>query len=192
MMLRPLGLAWFGVPCSTFVWMAFGHTGRSHRFPEGNNDRIDVSCANRIIKRVLVICAILTLRAVWFVIEQPHSSVLFLMKCWKEFEESKPKVRGFACQRHFLWMGALGHVLPKPTVLHGCFPGFGKMKTKRPSSKMVKHNRAKVGTIAWQAWVNSASRRRWAGKAKMLKKSGEYTRRFADLAICAAGLRRSK
>ena len=48
MMLRPL--AWFGVPCSTFVWLAFGHTGRSHRFPEGNNDRIDVSCANRILK----------------------------------------------------------------------------------------------------------------------------------------------
>ena len=77
----PGGVAWFGVPCSTFVWMARGHTKRSRQNPLGDVARVDVRRANRIARIVVLICQVLAKRGVFFVLEQPAGSLLWRTPC---------------------------------------------------------------------------------------------------------------
>ena len=71
--------AWFGVPCSTFVFMSRSHTKRSCRFPKGNCKGQEVRRANLIVDRVAFLIKILSLRKVYWIMEQPLNSLLWVM-----------------------------------------------------------------------------------------------------------------
>ena len=71
--------AWFGVPCSTFVFMSRSHTKRSRTLPKGNCKRKDVRRANLIVDRVAFLIKILSLRKVYWIMEQPLNSLLWVM-----------------------------------------------------------------------------------------------------------------
>ena len=185
LMLAPGSTFWLGVPCSTFVWIAMGHTHRRASNPEGDTTNRMVADANLLLFRVVILCCICVMRSVLFIIEQPAGTLLFKMQVWLRFMSLAPRVLQVPLRRHHLWLGGLGHVLPKPTVLWGCHPALTRIIGKRPTSRMVIHNRAKVGTVAWSSWVNKFGRRRWCGNRKNdgLKRSGEYPLEFAKVVI---------
>jgi hypothetical protein len=81
------GTAWFGVPCSTFVFMSRGHTLRSRKQPLGNTCRPDVKAANRIVGRVMFLVRILAMRQVYWIIEQPLNSLLWVMPVFRQAQK---------------------------------------------------------------------------------------------------------
>ena len=50
------------------------------------------------------------------------------------FARSKPAIASLKLQRHFLWMGALGAEVPKPTALWGITDVFA-LRTQKPTRK---------------------------------------------------------
>ena len=85
------GLAWFGVPCQSWIALSRSFTARSSLQPAGppaaytrtcQRDYLD--CHNAIATRVSLAIRTATLLGVKWVIEQPLSSRLF------EFEPSRP------------------------------------------------------------------------------------------------------
>jgi len=148
--------AWFGVPCSTFVFMSRGHTLRSRKQPLGNTRRRDVKLANRIVKRVMFLVRILPMRKVYWIMEQPLNSLLWYMPVLRQAQENC-SVGGLAWQRRFVWMGHFGHKLWKPTELVGVFPRLElSFPTKRPPKRNV--------FSAYSRWRNKQGVRRRSGK----------------------------
>lgn len=165
------GTAWFGVPCSTFVFMSRGHTKRSRRKPKGNVKRKDVHQANLIVERVSFLIKILAMRKVYWIMEQPLNSLLWYMPAIKRARRDY-QVNKLNWQRRFLWMGHYGHSLWKPTELVGVFPGLDtawptKRPLKRDSSSAYSQRRDKQG------------RRRVAGKPG-LKATEHYPADFCN------------
>ena len=164
--------AWFGVPCSTFVFMSRSHTKRSRRLPKGKSKRQDVRRANLIVDRVAFLIKILSLRKVYWIMEQPLNSLLWVMPAIARAKK-KCQVRGLGWQRRFLWMGHYGHVLWKPTELVGVFPGMAKAwPTKRPPKRDT--------SSAYHAYVDSKGRRRSTGRAG-LKATEHYPPAFCSV-----------
>ena len=163
------GTAWFGVPCSTFVFMSRGHTKRSRRKPKGNVKRKDVRQANLIVERVSFLIKILAKRKVYWIMEQPLNSLLWYMPAIKQARRDY-QVNKLNWQRRFLWMGHYGHALWKPTELVGVFPGLGTAwPTKRPPKR--------DSSSAYSQWRDKQGRKRVAGKAA-LKATEHYPADF--------------
>ena len=138
------GVAWWAVPCSTFIFLSMGSTGRRYGSPEGNPHVLSVRQANALFARVCVLCALCAIRQVYFIIEQPASSMPFVLQSFLRLRQSNPVVRGQKLKRHHMWMGALGHALPKPTVLWGCYPEhlWAELRTRRPTHLMMQRQHA--------------------------------------------------
>ena len=150
------GTAWFGVPCSTFVFMSRGHTRRSRRRPCGNTKRKDVQQANRIVGRVAFLIRILAMRKVYWILEQPLNSLLWVMPVLQQCRRDC-SVADLAWQRRFLWLGHYGHSLWKPTELVGVFPGLEHtLPSKRPPKRDT--------SSAYSQWRDGKGRKRCAGK----------------------------
>ena len=170
----PRGTMWFGVPCSTFIWIARGHTRRSKTHPVGDTSRADVRDVNLLVQRVGLLLRLLALRQVFFVIEQPASSVLFYLPDLRALEGSGICIGRYRWQKRFLWLGHFGHRLWKPTFLIGIFPGLKnrpELTTRRPPPRIVKD---------WHKWRNKSGKMRCAGNAS-LRRTGEYPESFCRL-----------
>ena len=50
--LIPSAIVWLGVPCSQFVWISRGSTGRSRLRPRGSKKLKSVRRTNRLVRRV--------------------------------------------------------------------------------------------------------------------------------------------
>ena len=77
--LRPLhgkGVAWYGVECSSWVWMSRSGTHRSSEFPEGDEKNLKVREANEVRDCIVFLMLLLHFTGRCFVIEQPCSSLL--------------------------------------------------------------------------------------------------------------------
>lgn len=166
------GTAWFGVPCSTFVFMSRGHTKRSRKKPKGNVKRTDVRQANVIVERVCFLIKILAMRKVYWIIEQPLNSLLWYMPAIKRARRYY-RVNQLNWQRRFLWMGHYGHSLWKPTELVGVFPG---LDTAWPTKRPLKGD----SSSAYSQWHDEQGRRRVAGKAG-LKATEHYPANFCNV-----------
>ena len=178
----PGGLVWFGVPCSTFVWMARGHTKRSRQNPLGDVTRGDVHRANRIARTVAVLCRLLSERGVFFVMEQPAGSVLWQMPSMR-LAARRLRVRGLRWSRRFVWLGHYGHAICKPTELCGIFPNLTRIL---PSRRPIGKSAAGV----YRAWVSKSGRKRICGSSG-LKATEHYPNKFCravarEVARCIA------
>jgi len=146
------GVAWFGVPCSTFVWVARGHTKRSRASPLGDASRADVRSANVLVRRVGVLLCLLRLRNVFFIVEQPAGSLLWQQPAMKFELRNAGKRRKRVWARCFLWLCHYGQNICKPTELRGRFPGLRDLlPSKRPK------NKSKVGI--YRVWVSKGRKR---------------------------------
>ena len=157
------GLAVGGPPCSTWVYMARGHTKRSKDNLLGDRNRHDVVEANILTCFLSKLTQILILRRVLFVWEQPGSSLLFKVPWWKVVLES------LGVLRVFLWMRAFGHAMMKPTILIGSLPGLSSLKRPKPPRP------PKSQQVYWKR-----SKRWAAGRTKHLKSSQVYTPEFCS------------
>lgn len=73
--LEAAGLLWGGVPCSSYVWIARGHTERSRTNIMGNNHPA-VLLGNCMTSRFCLLILIALARNVHWAIEQPGSSLM--------------------------------------------------------------------------------------------------------------------
>ena len=163
------GTAWFGVPCSTFVFVSRGHTKRSRMKPKGNVQRKDIRQANLIVERVVFLIKILAKRKVYWIMEQRLNSLLWYMSAIKKARRDY-QVNDLKWQRSFLWMGHYGHSLSKPTELVGVFPGLDTAwPTQRPPKSYA--------SAAYRQWHDKQGRKRVAGKAG-LKATEHYPAEF--------------
>ena len=80
------GLAWWAPPCSNWVFMARGSTTRSEAEPMGGRLRChpNVVYNNRLVSRMCAILDFLWKRGVYYIIEQPMTSLMFLHKRLKK------------------------------------------------------------------------------------------------------------
>lgn len=155
------GLLVGGFPCSTWVWLARSHTKRSKERIWGDESREDVRQANDIINFVSALSAFAHARKVFFLWEQPHSSLAFQTPCWRVVREL-PNYK-----EQFLWLGSYGHDMPKPTRLVGTLPCMSKLRVAR----------ARQGSSAGIGWERKG---KWVAGTSKLKESQVYPPRFCE------------
>ena len=139
------GAAMFGPPCSLFVYLSTDVHKRSADAAQGDTNNAKVVFSNIVAMSALVIMIILSCRSVFVTVEQPSSSKLWDLWCWKKFEVH------FKLARVFTHMKCFGHAMPKPTVLKSSLSAIGSMR--RVYSQVREHAFAKHGPIVWtEAW----------------------------------------
>lgn len=69
------GLVFGGHPCSSFVWISSATTGRSANTPVGNQSKTTLY-GNLLLSRWILLCMLATCRNVYWLTEQPGSSVM--------------------------------------------------------------------------------------------------------------------
>ena len=74
--IKPGGLAFFGIPCSTHVWVASGVTKKSKSNPRGDTSLKACRTGNQIASRSALAILVSVARGVHWAVEQPGSSVL--------------------------------------------------------------------------------------------------------------------
>jgi hypothetical protein len=168
------GCVWFGIPCSTWVWIARGHTRRSKININGNTQRQDVRQANRMVDIISMLLELLVLRRVFYIIEQPSTSLVWSHKMLRNHFRSKPKVRNALLQKHHVWLGYFGHHVFKSTCLVGIFP---------PLKTIYSEKRKSLGgnKIAWKRVIAKSGPKKGQLRVhgtKDLKATGRYPRKF--------------
>ena len=189
--IRAGGTLFAGFPCNTMIWLARGHTRRSRTRVEGDTSRDDVRAANELCKRLVCLLRVAVILLVWFLIEQPSTSLLWYQPSFFAFLLSRPTMLGYRVVKHHVWQSFYGHELPKSTHLVGIYPLVKTLRTPMPQSRRTKQ----METSAWYSWYqvrNGKLKRRFMGKKEGngLKRTQEYPDRFADaLALLACGQR---
>ena len=74
--LKHKGLLWCGTPCSSWVFLSRGSTGRSRERPLGEEERECVRVANLLVSRVAILIYLAVSRGAVWVLEQPASSIM--------------------------------------------------------------------------------------------------------------------
>ena len=169
------GCVWFGIPCSTWVWIARGHTHRTKANINGNTDRQDVCQANRMVGIIAMLLDLLVLRGVFYVIEQPSTSLVWFHKNLRNHFRSKPKVHNAMLKKHHVWLGFFGHHVFKSTSLVGIFPPLTTIYSRREKSTNLKKK------IAWRKTVAKSGPKKGEMRVsggKDLKSTGRYPRKF--------------
>jgi hypothetical protein len=153
--LRPFGLCSASPVCSTMVWMARNHSKRNKEHPEGDESRQDVVDANNMSQFVSVLIAMLYMRKVFWVVEQPHTSVMWLLPEWPLLDDTIP------LEKVFLWLGSYGHGGLKPSVFWTTLGTFASLKRPKPIEAKsqeqplwVKKNKWVTGTAALKTSEN--------------------------------------
>jgi len=134
MKLRRRALAWFAPPCSTWVWMSRSSTGRAVTVT-GDPANENVQAQNILVRRLVHILTLLIKRGVYFIIEQPKSSVMFNHPAVKRFKERYED----RIEEADLQMGHWTLENRKDTTLWGWAP---HLSSDRINRKMTRQERA--------------------------------------------------
>ncbi len=126
---RPGGLFWSAPPCSSWVFMSRGSTGRHESVAGWHGTSPFVTTQNALAARVASLCSLASARGVWWVVEQPSSSRMFEYCPWVVLAEGlRPNI---GMVRTF--MDAFGADTAK-LLLVGTAPFLGQLKRGlRPS-----------------------------------------------------------
>ena len=155
----PGGVFWCAPPCSSWVFMSRGSTGR-HVLIEGDALNPGVVMANAIVERLVLLLEILTLRGVYWIIEQPASTVMWLY----------PAMRN-CLQRHglrepvYLEMGSYGGRSVKPTHLIGTAPYLQHLR--RSCSGIQLQRFSGEGVVTTTAIRDASGKKRPHGTAEL-------------------------
>ncbi len=76
-LVREKGVVMMAPKCSNFVFLNMGTSGRRKDRPEGDESRVDVRESNATAAMLCSLCRWLTMRGVYWVIEQPLNSFFF-------------------------------------------------------------------------------------------------------------------
>ena len=176
------GLGVFGIPCTTFCWLALGHTKRSPSNALGDTSRPDVLEANLMLHRCIFILKLLCLRSVFWLIENPLRSALWFQPAWCNVRKFL-HIDRHRTTRVLTYLGAFGCEIAKPVVFQGVCPGaqhVGRARPKRFAGKQ------QVQTLGWYSWLQKRSdgttKRRFMGK-RHLKNTGQYPKELCVVLV---------
>ncbi len=177
-------VCWLGVPCSSFVFLSRGHTRRTQKKPLGNVARRDVAPANALAECVAFLIRLLVRRHVFFIVEQPASSLLWKLPALAAVVADDLRIGDHRMQRRFVWQGHFGHSGWKPTTSLGLFPELHTtplLCSRRPPVRSVP-------SPAWTSWRDARKRKRVRGQGAALTATGHYPKRFCAVVARAAQL----
>lgn len=100
--------------CATWVWLSRGSTLRSKTCPLGRCDSEVVQEANIMFGRLMILLMICSAKKVWWILEQPHSSIMHYHPLFQRFLQ----LRGVEVRKLFTCMGWFGAGSKKPTHLY--------------------------------------------------------------------------
>ena len=105
------GLILLGPPCGLWVFMSKSVHKRTKRNPFGDLGREVVQKANCIVRNVTFLLAVAHYRNIYFLLEQPGSSLM------EQFPWISILCEELKLIRVFTWMRCFGHAIPKPSYL---------------------------------------------------------------------------
>jgi hypothetical protein len=117
---KPGAILWLGPPCSSWVFMSRGSTGRRVDSPMGTSQ--GAAQANCLVARMCALLYFAHSQGIAFIVEQPSSSLMNRHPTFARLLEL------LSAQTCFLHMGAYGAMSLKPTVLGGTTPLLERMR----------------------------------------------------------------
>jgi hypothetical protein len=165
--------------CSSWIWLCRSYSKRSRDFPMGDTSREWVRAANCMVTRVCLILYILSARRVWWILEQPVSSVLQYHDRFQEFLKTHRVYRTYMC------MGPYGAATLKPSYLYSQHELTEQLKQDRagftPQTQLV--TRSVAGHVTGNANLkgSQAYPSRFGSAIEKL-----YTKHYTTLATNAA------
>ncbi|CAK9025813.1 Putative rhamnose biosynthetic enzyme 1 [Durusdinium trenchii] len=174
--IRPGGCIVAAPPCGTWVFLSSPSTGRTWMDPEGFKTKTCV-LNNILVMRVLYILWYAWQRGVFFIWEQPLSSVMFAWKPVQMFLAS------CNARRVSFPMGSFGAKTMKFTTIWGTLPSLHSLK--RPINiKQLREALARTSVSLVKKSIDKSGKRRIAGDKKKLADSAVYPRDFG-MAVAA-------
>lgn len=173
--IRKHGLLFLAPPCSTWVFLSQGSTKRNWWNPAGGDSK-KVLLANVLVMRLLYLIYYAHQRGVYFVIEQPMTSVLFV---WKPVQMLLEWCRA---RRVAFPMGAFGSPTMKMTALWGTLPNLSSLHralTWAQLKQALQRREKKDGkTVLVKKTKSKSGQTKVAGIKSALTKSGIYPYQF--------------
>jgi hypothetical protein len=158
--LKEGGLLTAGPQCSTWIFIALGHTKRNVNI-EGDTTRADVREGNLANARLAVLIKICVSRGVFWLVEQPSTSKFF------EFNDMAEVLQNTPYRRIGTWMGHWGSEMPKCSILVGDVPAnFEALAKPKPQNLKGGWGTEKTG--------------KWVSGNANLPKSAAYPQAFVD------------
>lgn len=177
------GLLFGGPPCSMFVWISSSVHQRSPQRPRGDESNFKVRMSNTIVANMAVLLRVATSRKVWWVVEQPASSLMFRLPELAQVAQGTPVVT--------TWMGNFGHPLAKCTHLRGTLPTLRRLTTAVPEKQGMPEGRSSgcSGHSSLPLGYYKVEGKRVTGGPR-LHETATYTQAFAEAVFAAwAGTR---
>lgn len=170
---RPDGLASFGIPCGSYVFLNLPTHKRTAENPFGDESLEYVSLANQIGCRAALVMLVLICRAVYIFVEQPATSRLFISPYYVYIQE--------VCQRlsikfynSFFWMGCFGHFSQKPSRGWGTAPWIPRLFLRMTAN--IRKNLSSKGVTIKK--IDPVTGKKTVSGGPKLKQSEEYLASF--------------
>jgi hypothetical protein len=138
-----------GPPCSLFSFLSQSVHRRQKNFPEGDCRNEKVVMANILVTNLAVLLAIMTVRSVLIMIEQPKNSKLWFHWALANITQQD---RGF--RQVWTWMRCFGHDLPKPSMLVANFSTARQMRRVWSFRREVASS--DLGSDAWSPTLDTS------------------------------------
>ena len=161
--------------CSTWVFLNRATSGRSIWKPLGNENHGSVRAANVMVSRVALLQYVLEAKRVFWLWEQPASSIQIEHDRMQEFVVNM-KLAKSPVLRTFTWMGAFNAESPKGSYLYSTHPDVAKFTRALPTDFVASNLNVS------HAFVDPAGKTRTSGGAG-LKNTQGYTREFAEATV---------
>ena len=127
------GIIWWAPPCSTWVFMSRHSTGRSID-PSGSAANLNVQAQNYLVRRLVYLLTVCIKRGVFFVVEQPRSSIMWSHFAFRRFIRRWDALLDWATNQQ----GAWSLDSRKDTILFGYAP---HLKSDRMNRMMTAEER---------------------------------------------------
>ena len=172
-----LGAVWWGTVCSSWVWLARGHSRRTKQAARGDVSIASIAAGNKMVSRMALLLTLCYAKGLGWALEQPMSSLMVYHPSML-YVIGRVRAMGLSLWQVTTFMGAYNGETVKPHVLYGN-EGWLKMLERRrpPASKFKNEN---VVT----KWVNASGKPRCAGGSG-LKGTQTYTREFGQAVASA-------
>lgn len=167
--IQPGGTMWLAPPCDSWVWIN-RHTAGRDVCIEGDLTSTRIVGQNALVERLALLIALLSSRGVYWIVEQPASTVLFDYPAMRDRLQHS---RAMVCR---LDMGAFGAESVKPTVLVGTAPQLQHLA--RTCSGLERQHLHAEGVQTTVRSTDASGRQRCTG-TKALKATQAYPWGFA-------------
>ena len=166
------GCAHVATVCSTWIYLSRCSTGRSLSRPLGNRAKACVNEANTMLARVCLLLIFSGCMEVFWVHEQPATSLVPVTKFMLWVQEITKQVLFQQWRELFTWLGSFGHEVQKPTQLvTNAVWAQGLIRTLTAEERREKTPESLIDTLPHDP---STMRRRVTGCPDELKASQAY------------------